>query len=75
MGSSRNFGCESNIFRLLTEVDTQQWRAEGGAGANGAPDPGIQVQGVIQRAKLQKLKCCNWMIFPIVSLLIHAVWI
>jgi len=30
MGSSRNFGRELNIFRLVTEVDTQQWRAEGG---------------------------------------------
>jgi len=38
-------------------------------GANGAPVPGIQ------RVKLQNMKCCNWMIFPIVSLLIHTVWI
>jgi len=44
MGSSRNFGRELNIFRLVTEVDTQQWRAEGG-GAYGAPAPGIQLQG------------------------------
>jgi len=73
MGSSRNFGRESDIFRLLTEVDTQHWRAEGGG--NQAPTPGIQVQGGIQRAKLQKLKCCSWMIFPIVSVLIRAVWI
>ena len=44
------------------------WREEGGR-ANGATAPGIQ------RVKLQKLKCCNYMIFPIVSLLIHAEWI
>jgi len=40
MGSSRNFGCESNIFRLLTEVDTQQWRAEGGGGGERGAGPG-----------------------------------
>jgi len=41
----------------------------------GATAPGIQGQGGIQRVKLQKLKCCKWMIFPIVSLVIRAVWI
>jgi len=29
----------------------------------------------IQRVKLQKLKCCNEMVFHIVSLLTHAAWI
>jgi len=38
-------------------------------GANGATAPGIQ------RVKLQKLKCCSKMIFPIVRLLAHAAWI
>jgi len=28
-------------------------------GANGAPAPGIQGQGGIQRVKLQKCKCCS----------------
>ena len=45
-----------------------QCRAEGEA--NGAPAPGIQ------RVKLKKLKCCcNYMIIPIVSLLIHDAYI
>ena len=37
---------------------TIQWRAEGGE-ANGAPAPGIQGRGGIQRVKLQKYKCRN----------------
>ena len=40
----------------------KQWRAEGEAGG-------------IQRVKLQKFKCCNQMIFSVVSLLMHAAWI
>jgi len=44
-----------------------QWRAE--RGADGATAPGIQ------NVKLQKLKCCIQMIFPVVRLLTHAAWI
>jgi len=47
-----------------------QWRAEGG-GERGA-GPRHPRPGGIQRVKLQKLKCCcNYMIIPIVGLLIH----
>jgi len=45
-----------------------------GGGERGA-GPGHPKPGGIQRVKLQNVKCCNWMIFPIVSLLIHTVWI
>jgi len=41
-------------------------------GAELGAGPGIQGQGDVQRVKLQNLKCCNYMIFPIVSLLMHA---
>ena len=37
--------------------------------------PGSVTYGGFQRVQLQRLKFCNWMIFAIVSLLIHAVWI
>jgi len=58
---------------LITWSDAvcqNQWRAEGGE-ANGRRH-GHPRQGGIQRVKLQKLKCCDQMIFPIVRLLIHA---
>jgi len=50
------------------------WHASSGVqrgGANEAPGPGHLRQGGIQRVKLQKFKCCNQMIFSIVSLLIQ----
>ena len=50
-----------------------QWRVEGG-GERGT-GPGHPRQGGIQRVKLKKIKCCNEMIFPVVSLLTHAEWI
>jgi len=66
----RNVSFVSMTHKHIYSLLGVQWRAEGGA--SGAPAPGIQGQGGIQRVKLQRLKCCNWMIFPIVSLLIHA---
>jgi len=45
-----------------------------GGGERGA-GPEHPRHGGIQRVKLKKFKCCNQMIFPIVSLLIHAEWI
>jgi len=39
-------------FVANKQVREKQWNAEGG-GANGAPAPGIQCHGGIQRVKLQ----------------------
>jgi len=38
---------------------------EQSGGTNGEMAPGIQGRGDIQIVKLQKLKCCNSIIFPI----------
>ena len=60
------------LFSLTVYVGCTQWRAEGGA--NGAPAPGIQGRGGIQKVQLQKFKCCNYIIFPVESLLIGKCW-
>jgi len=44
------------------------------AGEKRGDGPGHPRQGGIQRVKLQKCKCCNLIIFPIVRLLTHATW-
>jgi len=51
----------------------KQWRAKGGE--RRGDGPGHPRQGGNQRVKLQKFKCCNKMIFSILSLLIRAAWI
>jgi len=68
-GSSQWQGVQKCQPRCPPEPGACRGRGERGVG------PGIQGQEGIQRVKLQKWKCCNLMIFPIVSLLIHAVWI
>jgi len=52
---------------LLKVAHRTQWRAEGGA--KWVTARGIQSKVSIQRVKLQKLKCCSKMIFPIARLL------
>jgi len=61
--------CNNSSFAADTHT---QWRAEGGERGSGLGHPR---QGGIQKVKLQKFKCCNSMIFSIVSLLIYAAWI
>jgi len=56
-------------FRLPTETLESSGVQRGGERGDG---PGHPRQGGIQRVKLQKIKCCNWMIFSIANLLIHA---
>jgi len=58
---------------FLKVAHRSQWRTEGGA--NGVTAPGIQSEVGIQRVKLQNLKSCSKIIFPIVRLLTHAAWI
>jgi len=48
-------------------MTTLRWRAE--TGANGATTPGTQ------RVQFKKLKCCNYLVLPIVKLRTHAAWI
>jgi len=73
VSSDRHWASCTSVTVFKFALTLILWRAEGGRRTG--PAPGIQSQGGIQSVKLQKLKCCNWMIFPIVSQLIHAAWI
>jgi len=67
---SFSFSGETSEIIVVVNHILHQWRAEGQE--NGAMAPGIQGRGGIQRVKLQKLKCCNWMLIPTERLLAHA---
>ena len=58
----------------LSESSTPYSVACRGGGEHG-DCPGHPKQSGIQRVKLQKLKCCSKMIFPVVRLLTDAAWI
>jgi len=58
------------VERVAGLSTDHQWRAEG-LGEWGA-GPGDLMPGGHPKSENQRLKCCNWMVFPIVSLLIQA---
>ena len=58
------------LLQYLKVAHCTQWRTEWCA--NGATPPGIQSKVGMHRVKLQKLKGCSKMIFPIIRLLTYA---